>query len=287
MHTDNNVSMRMEYIQKLFMDTGRSVESLYALDELITFLDQEPPGFRSVAYEGASFEIGLRDLNTGGALNDWMQFRQACAKQHMFHIDIGLGWAFAKKDIQPGPYLQSMNPALKWMVLDGIGYYYGLFKGRNTIKNKLLPAGMEGESLEGFDQGLGRRLWYMARGNVSEVYHLVENFPVIRHPDLFRGIGIACGYVGGNTEDNLNYLSTISGKHYKQLQIGILLAAISRMASNSVNEDVDMACRIICNRPVNDIKIPGALLTNNYFYIFNHNNGHLPAQIQSELLQEN
>jgi hypothetical protein len=289
MNLYSDVSTRMEYIQKIFLDVGQSVENIQSLYELIAFLDTEPPEFRSVAYESASMGIGLKDLNANRPLDSWKDFRQVCTNQHSFHIDIGLGWAFAKTDIQPDTYLQSMNPVLKWMVFDGMGYYYGLFKGRNTVKNKVLPNGIEGESLHGFDQGLGRRLWYMAKGNLNEAACLVGNFVEERHSDLWRGIGIACGYVGGNTEDGLRYLPGISGKYYKQLQIGVVLAAISRIASNTITEDVDLACRIICNKAVNEIKFSAILTTTDFFdYLYEAgSNNHWLTQLQSELLQTN
>jgi hypothetical protein len=255
----------MEYIQKLFLDIGRIVENITVSDELFSILDTEPPEFRSIAYESASFEIALRDLKTGQSLNNWLHFRLACAQQHPFHIDIGLGWAFAKAGMQPGIEAEFMRPALKEMLYDGFGYYFGLFKGRNTLKNKVVPKGIEGESLNGFDQGLGRRLWYMARGQVDNAIGLIANFPEARHPDLWRGIGIACGYVGGNDEDDLKCLSTGSGKHLKQFQTGIKLAAMSRIASGSVNEDVEKACRIVCNKAVQELNVAEDGMTNNLF----------------------
>ncbi|MBL0272347.1 MAG: DUF1702 family protein [Chitinophagaceae bacterium] len=92
-----------------------------------------------------------------------------------------------------------------------MGYYAGLFKGRRTIKNQLVPDGIGAQELQGFDQGLGRRLWYNARGEVKEVARLIQTFTSTRHPDLWRGIGIACGYVGGNQQENLELLLTASG----------------------------------------------------------------------------
>ena len=288
MNSYNDVSTRMDYIQRLFLDIEQSVGMIHSLNELTVFLDAELPEFRSVAYEAASMEIALRDLKAGRQLDSWKEFRQTHVKAHTFHIDIGLGWTFAKTAIQPDSYLQSMNPVTKWMVFDGIGYYYGLFKGRNTIKNKRMPEGIEDDDLHGFDQGLGRRLWYMARGNANEINQLSGSFSEERHSDLWRGIGIACGYVGGNKEDNLGYLLTVSGKHYKQLQIGVMLAAISRMASDSVNEGVEMACRIICNKTIQELKIQEIEMTTNFFYLYKGgSNGQWLSQLESELLQTN
>src|SRR5215217_3511830 len=231
MNLYSNVSERMDYIQQLFLSVGVQLENKNSLDEVIAFLETEPPEYRSVAYESASFEIALENLKLNQHLDGWIEFRNLCAKQHTFHIDIGLGWAFAKTGVPPDPYIVAMQSMVKWMVFDGMGYYYGLFKGRSTLKNKVIPEGIEDDDLHGFDQGLGRRLWYIIKGNVAELDKLVESFPEHRHADLFRGIGIACGYVGGNEKDDLQHLCKISRENYKQLQLGIALAAISRIAS--------------------------------------------------------
>ena len=201
----------MEYIQKLFLDVESCVEANNELDVIIDLLDKEPPEFRSVAYESASMVIGARDLCNSRTLNNWKEFRETCSAQHGFHVDIGLGWAFAKTGLQPNDFLGSVNPAIKRMVFDGMGYYYGLFKGRSTLKNGIIPG--EIEDIIGFDQGLGRRLWYFAKGNVDALVRLIQGFHETRHPDLWRGVGIACGYVGGNKEEELKRLSNAAETH--------------------------------------------------------------------------
>jgi hypothetical protein len=49
----------MDYIQKLFLSVQDYMQKNHELEDLIAFLDSEPPEFRSVAYESASFAIGL------------------------------------------------------------------------------------------------------------------------------------------------------------------------------------------------------------------------------------
>lgn len=253
MNLHNSVSGKMEYIQKVFLSVQDYMQQNYELKDLILFLDAEPPRYRSVAYESASMEIGLQELSCGKELNNWMKFYQRCAKAHTFHMDIGLGWAFAKSEISPTPYLEALHPVMSWMVFDGMGYYYGLFKGRRTVKNRLVPEEIDEQNLHGFDQGLGRRLWYISKGEVNELVQLIEPFHYARHADLWRGVGIACGYVGGSEKENLERLLICSTQFAKQLCAGVALAAISRNASNSVSEDIDIACNIICGKPLKDV----------------------------------
>lgn len=253
MNLPNNVPVKMEYIQKLFLGVQNYMQQDHDWEELITFLDAVPPEFRSVAYESASMEIALQELSLGKELNNWKKFYQLKAKLHTFHMDIGLGWAFAKTEISPISYLESLQPVMPWMIFDGVGYYHGLFKGRATVKSQMIPPGVEKEVLQGFDQGLGRRLWYICKGEVSELMQLVRPFHPSRHADLWRGVGIACGYVGGSDRLNLERLLDCSTQFPDQLRTGVGFAAISRSASNSLNPDIELACEIICGKPLQEV----------------------------------
>lgn len=253
MNLHNSIPGKMEYIQKVFLGIQYYMQKDHELEELISFLDAEPPEFRSVAYESASLEIGLKDLHSGNELNNWKIFYRRSAKAHTFHMDIGLGWAFAKTEISPTSYLETLNGVMTLMVFDGTGYYHGLFKGRRTVKNQLVPEGITGQALQGFDQGLGRRLWYISKGDPNELIQLIQPFLLSRHADLWRGVGIACGYVGGSDKSNLERLLSYSGAFKDQLRTGLTLAGISRSASNSVTADIDLACEIICDKPLKAI----------------------------------
>ena len=253
MNLYHSVAGKMEYIQKVFLGVQDFMQKKHEMEELIAFLDAEPPAFRSVAYESASMEIGWQEISAGKELINWKTFYQRSAKAHTFHMDIGLGWAFAKSDISPAPYLKSLQSVMSPMVFDGMGYYYGLFKVRKTVKNKLIPAGINEQELNGFDQGLGRRLWYMAKGDVTELHQLLQPFHQSRKADLWRGIGIACGYVGGCDNKKLEQLLNASAEYTTPFSTGISLAAISRSASNSITEDIELACEIICRKPLKDV----------------------------------
>src|SRR4030095_10742192 len=169
----------------------------------------------SIAYESASMELGLNDLSRGTQLHEWNKFYNRTGQVHSFHLDIGLGWAFAKAGTFPAPNWEPLHPLMRWMVFDGMGYFNSLYRGRRTVKNHIVPKNIEGEDLHGFDQGIGRRLWYIANGEVKIVTELIQPFPLSRHPDLWRGAGIACGYVGGCKQNDLELLSKASGE-YKQ-----------------------------------------------------------------------
>ena len=268
MNLHNTVSTKMDLIQKIFLDVETLSENIPDTDELISFLNDLPPEFRSVAYESASMIIARRDLNRGIELNNWKKMYYQSANEHTFHIDIGLGWAYAKNETLPKPFPEILHPAMKRMVFDGIGYYNGLFKGRRTVKNQWVPEELDTEELEGFDQGLGRRLWYNVKGDVREVTALIQQFILSRHPALWSGVGIACGYVGGNMQSDLELLLVSSGKCRKQLQTGVMFAAISRIASGTVTTDVENACMVICQKTIQEIEDLKTQVNDKLFYLY-------------------
>lgn len=244
---------RMDYIQNVFLGVQVYMQQERELTDLITFLDTEASEFRSVAYESASMEIALQELRKDKTLDTWQKFYESAANAHTFHIDIGLGWAFAKSDISPSVYMPSFGAAKSRMIFDGVGYYHALFKGRKTVKSQSIPDGIQGEELHGFDQGVGRRLWYISKGEVNQLIQLLHSFNYSRHADLWRGVGIACGYVGGSDKNILEQLLISSSEFKKQLCAGIILAAVSRRASNSISEDINLACNIICGKSLDSV----------------------------------
>jgi enediyne biosynthesis protein E3 len=240
----------MEYIQHVFMKVQNHMQGNQQLNELSAYLDSEPKEFRSVAYESAAMMIGLKDMAQGGQLNQWKEFYHTSKDQHSAHVEVGLGLAFGKLELTPAPYLSSLEMVRHFMVFDGIGYYYGLFKGRRTVFNREIPEFISHEQLHGFDQGLGRRMWYITKGNAKDVAGLIDTFPSGRQRDLWRGVGIACGYVGGNEKANLAMVTIYSGEFKKQLFTGVAMAALSRSVSESFTEDIELTCSMLYGKSI-------------------------------------
>jgi hypothetical protein len=116
-------------------------------------------------------QIAMKALIVHHHLEQWHAFFHRANQAHLFHMGISLGWAFAKAEISPVPFLDSLAPWVTIMIYDGMGYFHGLFKVRKTIKSQEILPGIHGNALKGFDQGLGRRLWYNTKGE----YHHLKN----------------------------------------------------------------------------------------------------------------
>src|ERR1044071_7369080 len=75
---------------------------------------------------------------------------------------------------------------------------------------------------------------------------------LFRSIDLWRGVGIACSYVGGSDENILRKLFSSAQKNYVQLSIGAAMVAKSRTHANSITKDIELACNVWCNLSVQD-----------------------------------
>ncbi|MEM7368427.1 MAG: DUF1702 family protein [Bacteroidota bacterium] len=242
-----SVAANMAYVQQLFQQTQQFMATQPALEELLAHLETEPAQFRSIAFESAS--VSLARLG----MSQWENFFISEGYKHLFHVDIGLGWAYAQTGaffrIPSGPYRSLRHR----MLCDGMGYYFALYRGRKTIKSQQYPTELDPHHHTGFDQGVGRRLWYTAQGEPERLRQLLFPFSTSRHPDLWRGVGIACGYVGGTDEELLPKLLPLAGSHLPQLKTGIALACLSRYFSDSVSQEIRSVCESICKMTFREI----------------------------------
>ncbi len=249
----SEIAIKMDYIQDLFLHVQNYAEGESDLEVLFTYLDAESIEYRSIAYESASMALAYQDLSKDSALSKWKDFYVRSEKAHLSHIYIGLGWAYAKAEIIPPQEWTSSHPLMRWMVFDGMGYYLSLYRGRRTVKNQVVPEGIDAAHLESFDQGIGRRLWYIAKGNVEDLALRIDSFPISRHPNIWRGVGIACGYVGGCQQATFKLLSNASGQWKLQLGTGIALAALIRSDLDNINPNLELGCQLICKKSIKEI----------------------------------
>ncbi len=252
----SRIAFRMQGVQELFLEIQEYMQGSCALDDLMSYLDAVPWEFRSVAYESASMGLGFQpDWKTKGIqMEQWDRFYARSDKIHAFHVNIGLGWGLAKAGILPTFQQDFPYPLMRWMIFDGVGYYYGLFQGRKTLKNQLIPKGVGEEDMQGFDQGVGRRLWYICKGDLEKLVCWFEVFAACRHSDLWRGVGMACGYVGGTRLAEIEFLLTAAGEYKLQFCSGMALAAMSRTLVDNEAIDGGVICKTACNRTLDEIK---------------------------------
>jgi enediyne biosynthesis protein E3 len=248
----NDVALRMENIMQIFRHANAVAGTISALQDLAMELDKTDNEFRSVAYEGASMTIVLRSLEKDGTLDGWKEFKNGIGKKHNAQVHAGLGWALAQKKIPPGQFVSSVEPFMLFRVADGYGYYDGIFRSRTSVVSKIIPSGISSGLAASYDQGIGRALYYRSKGDPQALVAEIRSFPADRQSSLWRGVGMACVFVGGCDDKILRELADAASTHRPQLGVGAALVATARADAGSVTPDTILACSNWCNCAVEE-----------------------------------
>jgi len=230
-----SISDNIETIVSTFQKGRELAESGISLNALITELNQIEPRYRSVAFEGASMGVTLtQDFGT------WKLYAKA-AEKHATQVHIGLGWALAQNQpptsalggLTLSDTLSQIAPDYRVKILDGYGYWHGLFQRRATIRTQQVPENITPEYQAGFDQGVGRAIWYISKGEVAKVMNIINHFSEERRSNLWRGIGVALTYVGGCSDALIAELKSVAGEFKLNLGKGIEAALESVQKANN------------------------------------------------------
>lgn len=229
------IATRVERIVETFKAAREVAERTGLCDALLVYLHTSDAYYRSVAYEGAAMGLVLHDRS------QWKDFLQNDGAAHAVQVHIGLGWALAELQ-QPVP------SEADWpdpdSVLDGYGYYHGLFRRRLSIRTQGIPEGLTDAQLPAFDRGLGRSLWYISKGDVELLQQMVRAFPEARQPHLWRGVGIAVAFVGGCEPETLLQLRDAADGHRGPLLEGAKRALRSRSLAGTPTADAEAAVQV-------------------------------------------
>lgn len=213
---------RIAYIQTLFQQVNTTELDGTNLEK---FCSDSEPEFVSVIYEAAAAQCAKKDFeNDVLDVPSWLLFKEKYAAKHGSQIHVGLGWAMAECSVLSCSILSSLPSELQWRVWDGFGYYSGLFKRREAVRQQDFPQGFDAEWMPSFDQGLGRSFWYISQADPSRVESMIHLFPEERHRNLWRGVGLAMTYIGGLENALVKETLQRAGKYQSSVLCGALLA---------------------------------------------------------------
>lgn len=247
------VQKKMELIQDTFLRIQDVFFQSLDWEANIKDLHDTNVEFRSIAYESASMSIALQDLKLNNQLANWRQFLNNVGHAHATQIHVGLGWALAQSLTPPMQYVQQLEPMQRYRVLDGYGYYEGIFRRRRSIINHLKLDLDDKTASAALDQGIGRSLWYNSKGDITAAKTTLETFAPERHADLWRGLGIAIAYVGGCNEETLRDIFAKAGAYQKQLAAGSAMALISRHYAGYISADTELVCKVWCGKSADEV----------------------------------
>lgn len=244
----------------LFEPVARTlVDSFYLtldvrdLDELADQLDTIAPELRGIAYEGAGMGLMMRDALAPRAwrLHAFLNDRGA---NYQALIYIGAGLVLPRLPLNPVRFVSRQDPLLRWLVMDGYGFFDAFFNWTSAIAQHQVPARVTGYARSGYDQGLGRSLWFCTGANVERIVDTIAEFPTHRRADQWSGVGLACAYAAGVMDRGaIEELLHAADGHQAAMATGAAIAAIFRRHSKMPAPHTDLACDVIWRRTADDV----------------------------------
>ncbi len=210
--------------------------------------------FRGFAYEGAGMALALLDTLIPGRRDRLARFLAGPGGAHTYIVHVGAGWVMARLPVSPRRYLNRLaDPLLRWLALDGYGFHEGFFRWPKAVTRQQVPRRLQGYARRGFDQGLGRSLWFVEGADVDRLPRTIGAFPAARQPDLWGGLGLACGYAGGRSQAEVESLLAAAGPHAPRLAQGVSFAAKARQRAGNLTPQTELACRVVWGLPAADV----------------------------------
>jgi len=212
-----------------------------ALDASLQSIDRDLHGF---AHEGASMSLAILGL-LSWSRSRWRAFADA-HRPYIYLTLIGAGWAMARLHRRrEARVFREADPILWPLVWDGYGFHQGFFQPAKYVRAQSRPR-LRGYAPRGFDQGLGRSLWFSEGASVARIAATIGQFDASRRADLWSGAGIACAYAGGLDRGGVAALADAAGEHRGSFAQGIAFAAKARVEAAHVTGDAELACEIVC-----------------------------------------
>lgn len=213
---------------------------------LIPRLERIDADLRGYAYEGAAMGLTGLDCFTPAGRR-FHTFAAGPAQRHAYMVHIGAGEALARLRRRPQRFIASIpDPVLRWLVMDGYGFHEGFFKPDRHVRAQQVPPHLSPEAARVFDQGVGRSLWFSTGAAPQFIAAQIESFAEQRRADLWVGVGVACGYVGGVDRPTVLHLAEVAGPHRQQLAVGTAFVAKGRIRARNLGVDTELASQLLC-----------------------------------------
>jgi hypothetical protein len=216
-------------------------------------LNAVEPALRGFAFEGAAFGLGLLDALRLGGRDRFRRFVAGPARDHVYLAHVGLGWAVARLPWAERRLLAGADPALRWLVFDGLGFHAAFFDAARTVDRQRAPRRLAPHRLRAFDQGVGRALWFLGGARPERVAALADGFAAERQADLWRGIGLASAYAGGRDGAALPALRERACAHVAELAQGVAFAAKARSRAGNPAPHTDESCTLVWGLPAEEV----------------------------------
>ncbi len=208
-------------------------------------LDGLPLAMRGFAYEGAGMALAIQDALSIRRRDRVERFLAGPGEPHAYLVVVGAGWALARLPLRIDRLLARFDPLLRWLALDGYGFHEGYFRWPQAVVAQATPRKLSGYARHGFDQGLGRSLWFVRGAGIARIAATIRGFAPGRQADLWAGVGLACAYAGGRSAEEMRTLREEAGEHELALAQGAVFAATARERAGNPTPHTDLACQVL------------------------------------------
>jgi enediyne biosynthesis protein E3 len=242
---DEGVRRRLKAIGDVFLAGYRAAleeEDPEALAARLARTDRELWGF---AYEGAGLGLSLLDALPPWRGRRFATFLRGAGAGQPYLLHVGAGWVLARLPVSPARFLGRLDPLLRWLALDGLGFHEAFHRWRRTVERRRLPARLSGYGRP-FDIGVGRRLWLTPEVEAGNLPRIIATFPADRQGDLWTGVGEACAFAGVRGPEALTGILQAAGRFAPQLGQGAAFAAKVRARGGNPTPHTELACRLFC-----------------------------------------
>jgi len=245
--TDPQVQSRIELIGWAFTQGYHAaIEEVHA-EAVAAKLNRLDPELSGFAYEGAGMGLALLDTITPWPTAYLYNFLHGPGKPHAYMIQIGVGWALARLHRPVEGWLKRLDPVVNWLLLDGYGFHETYFGWPKVLGEQAVPKQLIGYARRGFDQGVGRALWFVKGANVDRITATIGALPAPRHNDIWSGVGLASAYAGGVSCGVLENLMDAAGAEcFAPLAQGVVFAAKTRLRAGNPTPHTELATQVIC-----------------------------------------
>lgn len=200
--------------------------------------------------EGEAMGLAISDRLFSWCEAGWQKLRDANLSKHPYEMHTGFGMGLGVLGINPDSLFERMQrkqTVWHWFAIDGFGFQQTLCDPEKYLKRQSRPQfqRMPAYAARVFDQGLGRSLWFLCKGDVSAIAEVIVSFGEHRRSDLWVGTGVAAAHTGGTSSDDLRALVEHSGVHKSYLAMGAAIAAHVRSVAKTNAGVTDDVCRIL------------------------------------------
>ena len=238
------VRRELELHGRSFVDGFNAAGATAGGKPLVARLERIETARRGFAYEGAAMALALLDILLPGRRRRLRAFLDQAAAPHVYMVHVGAGWALARLRRRPWAGLP-LDPLLRWLALDGYGFHEAFFHPRRVVREQRRPRRLRGYEPRGFDQGVGRALWFVDAADPERIAASIAAFQQDRRPDLWSGVGLAATYAGAAADEALLRLAELGSVHRVQLAQGAAFAAKARLRAGNLVPHVERACAVL------------------------------------------